>query len=172
MNNNNDENILELAYKTVCEFEKSSYEEIYKDENNQVVYQLNKSMFLELENFNENDIDEKMFEPLKYPSYRKLFNSKYSDIFRRNIRAIKPELLKNEIGENNLLEIIKNDDKLHQRFLENTKELDLDNDGVVDRIDIDDSKNAVQTVADLNIVGNDTSKEVSRGNKKRDELEL
>lgn len=61
---------------------------------------------------------------------------------------------------------------MHQRFLENTKELDLDNDGVVDRIDIADSKNAVQTVADLNIVGNDTSKEVSRGNKKRDELEL
>ncbi|MFS7492637.1 hypothetical protein AB6905_16880 [Carnobacterium maltaromaticum] len=50
--NNNDENILELAYKTVCEFEQSNYEEIFKDENNQVVYQLNKSMFLELENLN------------------------------------------------------------------------------------------------------------------------
>ncbi|EAD2321927.1 hypothetical protein AP105_15330, partial [Listeria monocytogenes] len=98
--------------------------------------------------------------------------AKYSDIFRRNIRAIKPELLKNEIGESNLLEVIKSDEKLHQRFLANSKELDLDNDGVVDRIDIDDNRNAVQNVADLNIVGNDTSKEVSRGNKKRDELEL
>ncbi len=163
---------MELAYKTVCEFEQSNYEEIFKDENNQVVYQLNKSMFLELENLNENEVDEKMFEPLKYPSYRKLFNAKYSDIFRRNIRAIKPELLKNEIGESNLLEVIKSDEKLHQRFLANSKELDLDNDGVVDRIDIDDNRNAVQNVADLNIVGNDTSKEVSRGNKKRDELEL
>lgn len=170
--NTTNENVLELAYKTVCEFEKSSYEEIYKDESNQVVYQLNKSMFLELENLNENDVDEKMFEPLKFPSYRKLFNSKYSEIFRRNVRAIKPELLKNEIGEDNLLEVIKNDDKLHQKFLENTKELDLDNDGAVDRIDIDDNRNSVQTVSDLNIVGNDTNKEVARGNKKRDELEI
>lgn len=170
--NTNNENVLEMAYKTVCEFEKSSYEEIYKDENNQVVYQLNKSMFLELENLNENDVDEKMFEPLKFPSYRKLFNSKYSEIFRRNVRAIKPELLKNEIGEDNLLGVIKNDDKLHQKFLENTKELDLDNDGAVDRIDIDDNRNSVQTVSDLNIVGNDTNKEVARGNKKRDELEI
>ena len=170
--NTNDEKFLELAFKTVCDFEKSSCEEIFKDEHNQVVYQLNKSLYLELENLNENDVDEKLFEPVKYPSYKKLFNSRYSNIFRRNIRAIKPDLLKNEIGEKNLFEVIKNDETLRERFIDNIKELDLDNDGVVDRIDIDDSKNAVQTVSDLNIVGNDTSKEVSRGNKKQSELEL
>ena len=158
--NTNDEKFLELAFKTVCDFEKSSCEEIFKDEHNQVVYQLNKSLYLELENLNENDVDEKLFEPVKYPSYKKLFNSRYSNIFRRNIRAIKPDLLKNEIGEKNLFEVIKNDETLRERFIDNIKELDLDNDGVVDRIDIDDSKNAVQTVSDLNIVGNDTSKEV------------
>lgn len=170
--NTNDEKFLELAFKTVCDFEKSSCEEIFKDEHNQVVYQLNKSLYLELENLNENDVDEKLFEPVKYPSYKKLFNSRYSNIFRRNIRAIKPDLLKNEIGEKNLFEVIKNDETLRERFIDNIKELDLDNDGVVDRTDIDDSKNAVQTVSDLNIVGNDTSKEVSRGNKKQSELEL
>lgn len=170
--NTNNERFLELAFKTVCDFEKSSCEEIFKDENNQVVYQLNKSLYLELENLNENDVDEKLFEPVKYPSYQKLFNTKYRDIFRRNIRAIKPDLLKNEIGEKNLFEVIKSDEKLRERFIDNIKELDLDNDGVVDRIDINDNRNAVQNVSDLNIVGNDTSKEVSRGNKKQDELEL
>jgi len=46
--NANDEKFLELAFKTVYDFEKSSCEEIFKDENNQIVYQLNKSLYLEL----------------------------------------------------------------------------------------------------------------------------
>lgn len=37
-----------------------------------------------------------------------------------------------------------------------TKERDLDNDGVPDRIDIDDTRNSVQTASDLNKVGNRT----------------
>ena len=170
--NANDEKFLELAFKTVYDFEKSSCEEIFKDENNQIVYQLNKSLYLELENLNENEVDEKLFEPVKYPSYKKLFNTKYRDIFRRNIRAIKPDLLINEIGEKSLIEVIKSDEKLRERFTENLKEVDLDNDGVVDRIDINENRNAVQNVSDLSIVGNDTSKEVSRGNNKKNELEI
>ena len=170
--NANDEKFLELAFKTVCDFEKSSCEEIFKDENNQIVYQLNKSLYLELENLNENEVDEKLFEPVKYPSYKKLFNTKYRDIFRRNIRAIKPDLLINEIGEKSLIEVIKSDEKLRERFTENLKEVDLDNDGVVDRIDINENRNAVQNVSDLSIVGNDTSKEVSRGNNKKNDLEI
>lgn len=168
---NNDDNILELAYKTVCDFEKSSYEEIFKDKNENIVYQLNKSHYLELENLNEHDIDEKMFEPVKYPSYRKLFNTRYKERFQRNIRAINPHLLKSELGAENLFKVINQDEKLKSRYLDNLKELDLDNDGVPDRIDINDSRNAVQSNYDLNIVGNDTSKEVARA-KRKEEMEL
>lgn len=40
-----------------------------------------------------------------------------------------------------------------------------------DRIDIDDSKNSVQTVSDLSVVGNSTNKEIARS-KKSKEMEL
>ena len=39
-----------------------------------------------------------------------------------------------------------------------TKEKDLDNDGIPDRIDIDDTRNSVQTTSDLYKVGNRTDK--------------
>lgn len=81
------------------------------------MYQLNKSLYLELENLNENEVDEKLFEPVKYPFYKKLFNTKYRDIFRRNIRAIKPDLLINEIGEKSLIEVIKSDEKLREIYI-------------------------------------------------------
>ncbi|MGG0447817.1 hypothetical protein ABEZ87_27630 [Bacillus mycoides] len=40
-----------------------------------------------------------------------------------------------------------------------TKERDLDNDGTPDRIDIDDTNNAVQTIGDRDKVKNATNKE-------------
>lgn len=50
-----------------------------------------------------------------------------------------------------------NRSKMKQNFTIN-KERDLDNDGVPDRIDIDDNRNAVQTVSDQFKVGNNTEK--------------
>ncbi|MGR5968597.1 hypothetical protein ACT7C1_11565 [Bacillus paranthracis] len=52
-------------------------------------------------------------------------------------------------------------------FLEHFKERDVDNDGTPDRIDIDDTKNAVQTVGDLNKIKNATSKEIQEENERR-----
>ena len=50
---------------------------------------------------------------------------------------------------------------------ENNKERDLDNDGIPDRIDIDDTRNAVQTTSDLSLVGNSTDKATNKQNKKK-----
>lgn len=47
------------------------------------------------------------------------------------------------------------------------KEKDLDNDGVPDRIDIDDTRNSVQTTADLNKVGNRTDKHENNEKEKK-----
>lgn len=56
------------------------------------------------------------------------------------------------------------DNKLRMK---NNKEKDLDNDGVPDRIDVDDTRNAVQTTSDLSEVGNKTNKESKQETKKR-----
>lgn len=48
--------------------------------------------------------------------------------------------------------------------LEENKEIDLDNDGVPDRIDIDDTRNSVQDVKDLDILKNSASKEIEESN--------
>lgn len=172
MSNSNDdfhEKNIELAYKVICEFEKTSYENLF-EENGQVFYQIDKESFLELEN-NDN-VDNSIFEPIKYPSYKNLFNKRYKNMFNRNIKAIKVELLKEEIGAENLLEVINQDKQLRLMYLESIKEIDLDNDGVPNRIDIDDTRNSVQTIADLSAVNNSTDKETEEKNKKRNEPEL
>ncbi|MCI1591214.1 hypothetical protein [Heyndrickxia oleronia] len=66
---------------------------------------------------------------------------------------------------------------MRESYLQRTKKRDLDNDGVPDRIDIDDTRNSVQTVSDLNIVKNMASKETARDQenrreRQRDEMEL
>ncbi|UOE94772.1 hypothetical protein [Alkalihalobacillus sp. LMS39] len=170
MNDEAQERTLELAYKTVCEFEKAKYERIYVDEHNQITYQVDKEQFLELEHHNEKDMDSSFFSPVKYPSYKNLFNQLYRRNFTRNVFAIQPELLKNEIGEDNLIGVIKQDEQLRRRYLKNVKEVDLDNDGVPDRIDIDDTRNSVQIVSDLSLVKSSTDKETERHNKRKDEL--
>lgn len=171
MNDDARERFLEMAYKTVCEFEKASYERVYVDEYNQVVFQIDKEHFLELENAKEENIDNNIFQPMKYPSYKKLFNQRYKDVFSRNIKAIQPELLKNEIGEEKLMEVIKQDEQLRRRYLENIKERDLDNDGVPNRIDFDDNRNSIQVVSDLSLVNSSTDKETERHIKRSDDLE-
>lgn len=174
MNDEALERSLEIAYKTVCEFEKSSYENIFVDEDNNVVLQIDKDHFLDLENNSAiEQMSEQYFTPTTYPSYKSLFTKRYKTNFERNVKAIHPELLKSEIGESNLLSIINEDERLKNRYLENVKEVDLDNDGIPDRIDIDDTRNSVQTTSDLSLVANSTDKETEKENKKQrnDDLE-
>ena len=61
-------------------------------------------------------------------------------------------------------------DKQLMEYAESIKERDLDNDGIPDRIDIDDNRNSVQDVKDLGEVANNTDRtqkqvEQSRGSK-------
>lgn len=164
-----EENTLEIAYKAVCNFEKKLYEEFSNDEDNQITYKLNKDKYSELES--SNTLNEQIFQAMHFSSYQDLYHSLYKDTFERNMQVINLNHLQEEIGKNNLFELVRNDNILKNIYLEKIKELDLDNDGVSDRTDIDDADNSVQTVADLHIVGNSTNKETAK-NKKHEELEL
>lgn len=160
----------ELAYKAICEFEKAVYENIFIQDGH-IVLEINKDLYLQLENSNEENIDKSYFTPRKYNSYKSLFNDRYKRIFTRNIRAIRPDLIGQEISEKNLMQIINEDKVLKEIYLESIREYDLDNDGTPDRIDIDDNKNYVQTVADLHLVNNsNVDKETERHNRKMEEI--
>ena len=82
------------------------------------------------------------------------------------IQFLSPDLL-NKLANynsnvNTTLEGLKKEAKL-------VKELDLDNDGVPDRIDPDDTRSVIRTEADKDLVGNKTDKdlEIDKPTKKR-----
>ena len=120
----------------------------------------------ELENISEDQLKELDFSTVEYPSYERLFNSKYRDKFLKNVAAIRPKELERKLGRDTLNQVMKKDQEIKLRYAERIKEVDLDNDGVPVRIDIDDTKSRVQTVADLNIVKNTTSKDTNRDHEK------
>ncbi|MFJ7954174.1 hypothetical protein ACIQZG_21980 [Lysinibacillus sp. NPDC096418] len=157
----------ELAYQKLCEFEKNYCESIYQKANGSVVYKIEPSLLAELENVKESDLKELDFSTVEYPSYERLFESRYKEKFLKNVAAISSKQLEKKLGRETLVQAINNDKEL--KFPVNLKEVDLDNDGVPDRIDIDDSRNSVQTVADLNIIKNSTSKDTNRDIEKEKE---
>ena len=166
----------ELAYRNLCEFEKNYCEDISVDSKGSVVYSIDPVKLAELDNVTEDDLKDLDFSTIEFPSYEKLFEEKYKGKFLKSVAAISPKELEKRLGRGTLDQAKKKDSDLKLRYAESIKEVDLDNDGVPDRIDIDDSKNSVQTVADLNIVKNSTSKDTSRdherkGNRK-DDMEL
>lgn len=59
----------------------------------------------------------------------------HSSLFKNN-----PDLMR---------KLIESDNSYTKAFIEATKEKDLDNDGIPDRIDIDDNRNAVQSISDM-----------------------
>lgn len=164
----------ETAYEKLCEFEKNYCEDIYKTSTGSIVYEINSTRLAELENVSENELKE--FDllskensglPIEYPSYKKLFEAKYRNRFLKNLPAINFNELQRKLGSGILEEIAKTDKKVNV-IVTKIKEADLDNDNVPDRIDIDDSKNYLQTVADLDIVKNSTNKETSEDKKKKE----
>jgi len=170
----------EIAYQKLCEFEKNYCEDIYLNTTGSVVYEINATRLAELENTEDpfKDLDfltkENLdFQTVEFPSYKKLFEAKYKNRFLKNLSAINPNELQKKLGKDTLKLVAKGDTEIKARYTENIKEVDLDNDGVPDRIDIDDTKNSVQTVADLDIVKNLTSKETSKGQdkKQKDDME-
>lgn len=155
---------LEMAYKVACDFEKTHYEKIYEHQDGSIILEIDKDIYNNIDDSIENTLD----EPIKYPSYRDLFNKRYRNSFRRNLNAINIKLIEKELGINNLQQITRLDDVLEKQYLESIKERDLDNDGVPDRIDIDDTKNSVQSIKDLDIVKNSTSADTERYNENKD----
>jgi len=68
--------------------------------------------------------------------------------------------------------IITKDPIIRIRYEEITRERDLDNDGTPDHIDIDDTKNSVQTVGDLDKVKSSTNKETEEDNDDKKEKKI
>lgn len=166
----------EEVYQKLCEFEKNYCEDIYEKSDGTIVYGIDPGRLSELENVPESELKNTDFSTVEFPSYKELFESKYKSKFLKNIKAINPRELQKELGKDILEKASKDDSEIQKGYARSIKELDLDNDGVPDRIDIDDTKNSVQTVADLDIVKNLTSKETSKERapkkeKKKDELE-
>lgn len=163
----------ELAYQKICEFEKNYCEDIYRLSSGSIIYEINTTRLIELGNFTENDLKEFDFlsrgnldSPIEYPSYKNLFEAKYRSRFLKNIPVINFGELQRKLGPGILEEIAKIDKKVDV-VVTKIKEADLDNDNVPDRIDIDDSRNYLQIVADLDIVKNSTNKETSEEKKKK-----
>lgn len=172
---NNEVNSLEIAYQSACDFQKSFYEEISENENKEITYQINKEKFSEIEN--PNTVNAQLFQMIHFTSSQDLYNSRFKSDFEHNFKTHDLEIIQKEVGEDNLLELAKNDIVLRNILLEKTKELDLDNDGIPDRIDINDSDNSLQTVSDLNIVGNSANKQIAENKnikikRSNDEMEL
>lgn len=162
----------ELAYKKLCEFEQHYSEDIYKDSNGNIVYDIDPARLAELENIPENDLKQYDFNTVEFPSYERLFESKYKQRFLKNVAAIQPKEIEKRLGSDTLDQTIKRERELRDSYLQRTKERDLDNDGVPDRIDIDDTRNSVQTTSDLGIVKNMASKETGRDQEKRKERQI
>lgn len=152
----------ELAYKKLCEFERNHCEDISLNTEGSIIYKVDPSRLAELEDICVTDLKDSEYIAFEYSSYEKLFESKYKERFLKNVAAISPKELEKKLGRDTLEQAARKDSEVRSRYNESIKERDLDNDGIPDRIDIDDSRNSVQTVADLNILKHTTSKDTAR----------
>lgn len=160
---------LDMLYKHVCEFQKPHYEKLQLEEDGSVTLTIDKELFSQLDN-NEKVADD-MFEPIKYSSYNNAFNSRYRNSFKRNLTAMNYKTMENELGSDTIARVTQKDQELRGLYTGISKERDMDNDGVPDRIDADPTRNSVQTVSDLHSVGNSTSGSTERYNDKKERQE-
>lgn len=143
--------------------------------------ELEKSKFEEIKRFDDGEILYKRFENGEmahssiFESYELLFDVVFKQRFIDSINSIETDNLIEYLGQENFDYLLENDPELQETYStvkleekrildekidrERVKERDLDNDGSPDRIDVDDSRNAVQVVSDLDIVKSGTSKE-------------
>ena len=139
---------MEIAYQKLCEFEKNYCEDIYLNTIGAVVYEINATRLAELENTEDNDLKELDFltkesldfQTAEFPSYKKLFEAKYKNRFLKNLSAISPNELQKKLGKDTLEVVAKGANEIKAKYAASIKEVNLDNDGVPDRIDIDDTK--------------------------------
>ncbi|MBG0964059.1 hypothetical protein [Bacillus sp. SRB1LM] len=148
----------EISYKNLCEFEKSFLEDFKEiDDGN-----------IEFSSFNLEDKERIIpTESFTYTSFKDLFEAQYKESFLTSIESLDLKEIDNKLGAGTLDTIMARDTMIRTRYEEITKERDLDNDGTPDRIDIDDTKNSVQTVGDLDKVKNSTNKETEEENEEK-----
>ncbi|MDA2074204.1 hypothetical protein PDM84_29635 [Bacillus cereus] len=153
----------EIPYRTLCEFEKSFLEN-FKEKNDGNI---------EFSSFNLED-KERMFpsQVITYTSFKELFEEQYKESFLTSIESLDLKEIDTKLGPGTLDTIMAKDPIIRMRYEEITKERDLDNDGTPDRIDIDDTKNSVQTVGDLDKVKNSTNKEIEEDNDEKKEKKV
>lgn len=150
-----DKEIEETSYKTLCEFEKSFLENFIEKDNGNI----------EFSSFDLEDIIRKFpTQSITYNSYKDLFEKQYKNSFLTSMESLELKEINNKLGAGTLDTIIAKDPIIRIRYEEMIKERDLDNDGAPDRIDIDDTKNSVQTIGDLDRVKNSTNKETQEDN--------
>ena len=153
-------------YKKVVEFEKPYYEQVHLEDDGSVSLIVDKELTSQLSG---NELEnETSSDPIRYSSYQSLFNNRYKQNFQRNLTALNYRSMEKTIGSNTLQTVITRDRELSSEYLKNIKERDLDNDGIPDRIDIDDTRNSVQTVKDLSAVGNSTNASTERYTKEKE----
>ncbi|HDR8312263.1 TPA: hypothetical protein QC142_005620, partial [Bacillus cereus] len=128
---------------------------------------------IEFSSFNLED-KERMFptQSITYTSFKDLFEEQYKKSFLTSIESLDLKEIDSKVGEGTLDTIIATDPIIRIRYEEITRERDLDNDGTPDRIDIDDTKNSVQTVGDLDKVKNSTNKEIEEENEEKKEKKI
>ncbi|MFE6139479.1 hypothetical protein [Bacillus sp. NPDC057893] len=155
-----DKEIDKTSYKTLCEFEKSFFENFKEKDNGNI----------EFTSFDLEDTERKVpIQSITYTSFKDLFEEQYKDSFLTSIESLDLKELDNKLGASTLETIMARDPIIRIRYEEIIKERDLDNDGTPDRIDIDDTKNSVQTVGDLDKVKNSTNKETQEDNEEKKE---
>ena len=130
--------IAEASYKTVCAFEKVSWSISKKRKWSYCIF-----------SFDLEDTDRQFpTQSITYTSYQNLFEEQYKDAFLTSIEALDWKELHHTLGTGTLDTIMTQDATIRMHYEQITKERDLDNDGTSDRIDIDDTNNAVQTIGD------------------------
>lgn len=152
-----------FSYKILCEFEKSFLEDFKeKDDGN-----------IEFSSFNLEDKEKTTpTQSITYTSFKDLFENQYKESFLTSIKSLDLKEINSKVGAGTLDTIMAKDPIIRIRYEEITRERDLDNDGTPDRIDIDDKKNSVQTVGDLDKVKSSTNKETEEDNEEKKEKKI
>ncbi len=152
-----------FSYKILCEFEKSFLEDFKeKDDGN-----------IEFSSFNLEDNERTTpTQSITYTSFKDLFEDQYKESFLTSIESLDLKEINSKVGADTLDTIMAKDPIIRIRYEEITRERDLDNDGTPDRIDIDDTKNSVQTVGDLDKVKSSTNKETEEDNEEKKEKKI
>ena len=143
----------ETEFKNLIQFQLSHYELVEEFSSTEIVYTPDiesanlKETYSSYQALWENQFENNLTNDLECFTLKKLqkdeFLSKSPDLLNK--------LANYNSNVNTTLEGLKKEAKL-------VKELDLDNDGVPDRIDPDDTRSVIRTEADKDLVGNKTDK--------------